>query len=103
MLQECEFSTSFRRKAPCLLYTSRGHDVRFQSTTRSPILVGDAIASRREFVDNYGDGIPNYLYNLDPRRLPILCYEHPAMPAAQVLAEEIGGLTLVTEPPCRTS
>ena len=86
-----------------LALEERGHDVRFQSTTRSPILVGDAIASRREFVDNYGDGIPNYLYNLDPRRLPILCYEHPAMPAAQVLAEEIGGLTLVTEPPCRTS
>ena len=49
-----------------------GYDVRFQSTTRSPILVGDAIASRREFPDHHGDGIPNYLYNLDADRLPVI-------------------------------
>ncbi|HRD66310.1 MAG TPA: phosphoribosyltransferase domain-containing protein [Candidatus Competibacter sp.] len=86
-----------------LALEERGHDVRFQSTTRSPILVGDAIASRREFLDNYGDGIPNYLYNFDPRRLPIICYEHPAMPATHSLPDEIGGLALVTEEPCRAS
>ncbi|HCK81407.1 MAG TPA: hypothetical protein DIC59_08075, partial [Candidatus Competibacteraceae bacterium] len=40
-----------------LAWEERGYDVRFQSTTRSPILVGDAIVSRREFLDNYGDGI----------------------------------------------
>ena len=86
-----------------LALEEEGHDVRFQSTTRSPILVGDAIASRREFPDNYGDGIANYLYNLDPRRLPVICYEHPAMPATHSLAAEIGGLALVTEAPCRAS
>lgn len=82
-----------------LALEEEGRDVRFQSTTRSPILVGDAIASRREFVDNYGDGIPNYLYNLDPKRLSIICYEHPTMPVTHFLADEIDGLTLVTEPP----
>lgn len=86
-----------------LAWEERGYDVRFQSTTRSPILVGDAIASRREFLDNYGDGIPNYLYNLDPNRLPIICYEHPAMLATNPLAAEIGGLSLVTELSCRAS
>lgn len=86
-----------------LALEERGYDVRFQSTTRSPILVGDAIASRREFPDNYGDGIANYLYNLDPRRLPVICYEHPAMPAMHPLAGQIGGLTLVPEKPCRAS
>ena len=86
-----------------LAWEERGYDVRFQSTTRSPILVGDAIVSRREFLDNYGDGIPNYLYNLDPARLPLICYEHPAMLATDPLAAEIGGLSLVTEPPCRAS
>lgn len=80
-----------------LAWEEQGYDVRFQSTTRSPILVGDAIASRYEFLDNYGDGIPNYLYNLKADRLPIVCYEHPAMPAAHGLADQLGGLSLVTE------
>lgn len=44
-----------------LTLEEQGYDVRFRSTTRSPILAlaGDAIASRCEFPDNYGDGIPN--------------------------------------------
>ncbi|MBK8509150.1 MAG: phosphoribosyltransferase domain-containing protein [Candidatus Competibacteraceae bacterium] len=86
-----------------LAWEEQGRDVRFQSTTRSPILLGDAIANRREFPDHYGDGIPNYLYNLDPDRLPVFCYEHPAMLAAHPLADELGGLALATEPPCRES
>lgn len=80
-----------------------GHDVRFQSTTRSPILVGDAIASRWEFPDNYGDTIPNYLYNLDPHRLPVIVYEHPAMLPVHPLPGQIGGLALAAEEPCRES
>ncbi len=80
-----------------------GYDVRFQSTTRSPILVGDAIASRREFPDPYGDGIPNYLYNLDPHRLPVVLYEHPAMSAAHVLPGLLGGLAFAVEESCRAS
>ncbi|MFO1423222.1 MAG: phosphoribosyltransferase domain-containing protein [Candidatus Competibacteraceae bacterium] len=80
-----------------------GWDVRFQSTTRSPILVGDAIVSRREFLDHYGDGIPNYLYNLDPDRLPVVVYEHPAMLAAHSLPGSIGGLALAVEESCRAS
>jgi adenine/guanine phosphoribosyltransferase-like PRPP-binding protein len=86
-----------------LVLEEEGWDVRFQSTTRSPILVGDAIASRREFPDNYGDGIPNYLYNLDPDRLPVIVYEHPAMLAAHPLPDLIGGLALTVEEPCRAS
>jgi hypothetical protein len=86
-----------------LALEEEGNDVRFQSTTRSPILVGDAIASRLEFPDNYGDGIPNYLYNLDPKRLPVICYEHPAMPTAHPLPGKIGGLALAVEEPCPKS
>ncbi|MDQ5909815.1 MAG: hypothetical protein QG599_1910 [Pseudomonadota bacterium] len=80
-----------------------GHDVRYQSTTRSPILVGDAIARRREFPDHQGDGIPNYLYNLDPQRLPLVIYEHPALAAAHSLAQDLGGLAFAVEAPCRAS
>jgi adenine/guanine phosphoribosyltransferase-like PRPP-binding protein len=86
-----------------LALEEEGCDVRFQSTTRSPILVGDAIASRREFSDNYGDDIPNYLYNLDPDRLPVIVYEHPAMLPAHSLPGLIGGLALAVEAPCHAS
>lgn len=84
-----------------LMLEQEGYDVCYQSTTRSPILVGDAIASRREFADNYGDGIPNYLYNLDPARWPVIVYEHPAMLAAHSLAEDLNGLALAVEESCR--
>ena len=80
-----------------------GYDVRFQSTTRSPILVGDAIASRREFPDHHGDGIPNYLYNLDAARLPVIIYEHAAMPAVHALPGLLGGLAFTVEESCRAS
>lgn len=84
-----------------LALEEEGWDVRFQSTTRSPILVGDAIVSRREFQDHYGDGIPNYLYNLDPDRLPVVVYEHPAMLPTHPLPSLIGGLALTVEEACR--
>ena len=77
--------------------------VLFQSTTRSPILVGDAIASRREFLDNYGDGLPNYLYNLDSDRLPMVIYEHPAMPDLHSLADELDGQAFCGETVCLAS
>ena len=80
-----------------------GYDVRYQSTTRSPILIGDAIAQRWEFPDHQGDGIPNYLYNLDPERWPLVIYEHPALAAAHTLAQDLGGLAFAVEVPCRAS
>ena len=85
-----------------LALEQQGYDVYFQSTTRSPILVGDAIQSRREFLDPYGDGMVNYLYNLAPERCPILCYEHPGLTGWQALADALGGLAWMTEPVCAT-
>ena len=43
-----------------------GAQVRYAATTRSPIKTGMAIRSKVEFADNYGLGIPNYLYNVHP-------------------------------------
>ena len=86
-----------------LALEEQGCDVRYQSTTRSPILVGDAIRRRREFPDHQGDGIANYLYNLDPERLPVVIYEHPALQAAHSLADDLGGLAFAVEEPCRAS
>lgn len=41
-----------------------GADVKFSALTRSPIAPGGAIESVISFTDNYGLGIPNYLYNV---------------------------------------
>jgi hypothetical protein len=56
-----------------------GHDVIMQATTRSPIQVGGAISSALTFGDNYGTGVPNYLYNSDSAvgRRVLICHETP--------------------------
>ena len=41
-----------------------GEKVLFGSTTRSPIIEGFAIQSALSFSDNYGQGIPNFIYNI---------------------------------------
>ena len=67
------------------------------------MLPGDAIISRQEFPDHQDVGIPNYLYNLDPERLPLVIYEHPALLATHSLAGEIGALAFAVEDTCRVS
>jgi len=56
-----------------------GFKVKVQSTTRSPIHQGNDIALVCQFEDNYEDGIPNFIYNLNPEdyREIILCHETP--------------------------
>ena len=56
-----------------------GLDVRFQTTTRSPIMVSNDIQAKMSFPDNYGDEIPNFLYNVNPEDYDtvIVCYETP--------------------------
>lgn len=54
--------------------------VRYSSTTRSPIATGFAIQSSIAFTDNYGLGIPNFVYNVAHQRFDriLLCTETPA-------------------------
>jgi len=56
-----------------------GQKVHFQSTTRSPIVLGGAIRTKLEFPDHYGDDIPNYVYNLEPHDYDLIfvCLETP--------------------------
>ncbi|WP_237386253.1 phosphoribosyltransferase domain-containing protein [Xenorhabdus sp. Sc-CR9] len=51
----------------------------FGSTTRSPISCGHAIQSVMAFTDNYGLGIPNFLYNVAHQQFDriLLCLETP--------------------------
>ncbi|MFP4247205.1 MAG: phosphoribosyltransferase domain-containing protein [Halochromatium sp.] len=66
-----------------------GRDVRVQATTRSPILLGADIRRRLVFRDNYGEEIPNYLYNVDPNAYAriILCHETPLDGLSDVRAQ----------------
>lgn len=59
---------------------AEGRDVVMQATSRSPARLGAAMASRLRFEDNYGTGVPNYLYNADPSdgRANWICHETPA-------------------------
>lgn len=67
----------------------RGWDVHYQSTTRSPILVGEGISAAHEFVDNYHDEIPNYVYNVHSERYDriLIGYETWPLPQSHRLAE----------------
>ena len=58
---------------------NEGFIVKVQSTTRSPIHVGNDIALVCQFEDNYQDNITNFIYNLNPEhyRDIILCHETP--------------------------
>ncbi len=75
-----------------LALENAGHNVHYQATTRSPILKGGAIGHIMEFEDNYGEGINNFLYNVQPGQYDkvLLCYETPALPFGHKLAEELG-------------
>lgn len=75
----------------------RGWDVHFQSTTRTPALVGGGIATALEFIDNYHDEIPNYVYNVAGRRYDriLIGYETQPLPASHRLPELLGGRPLL--------
>ncbi len=72
----------------------RGFSVAVQSTTRSPILLGRDIGSVLTFEDNYGDGIPNFLYNVGPDRYDhvLICHETPPGPGLIDLAGRLNAL-----------
>lgn len=57
-----------------------GVSVDFSATTRSPIALGHSIQRSYALQDNYGQGIANFLYNVDPSRYDriFLCTETPA-------------------------
>lgn len=53
-----------------------GFEVTYQSTTRSPILVGEAIRSSLSFEDEQGEGVSSYLHNPPSQGQDVvICYE----------------------------
>lgn len=57
----------------------QGEQVKFAAVGRSPIFKGLMITDLIRCRDNYGLGVPNYLYNVDPQAYDrvILCVETP--------------------------
>jgi hypothetical protein len=78
-----------------------GHAVWLQSTTRSPILTWGAVQHSLRFNDNYGEGVPNYLYNLAPGLYDeiLICHETPENQALRELAALVGGRLVYCEQP----
>lgn len=76
-----------------------GADVRFSSTTRSPIAIGHSIEHALYFSDNYGLGIPNFIYNVKPGQFDrvLLCSETPAQALPAELIDALGAEVIVDE------
>jgi hypothetical protein len=68
----------------------KGFNVKVQSTTRSPIHKSNDIASVIQFEDNYDDGIPNFIYNLNPSAYQeiVLCHETPLCKSLYTLLDQ---------------
>ena len=76
-----------------------GADVRFSSTSRSPIALGHAIDHALSFSDNYGLGIPNFLYNVAPGQFDrvLICSETPAAAVDPALISALNAQVIVDE------
>jgi hypothetical protein len=74
-----------------------GCDVVYQSTTRSPIIIGHgAIKGALQFKDNYGDGIANFAYNVAAHMYDsvIICHETPHGSIDSGLVQTLNATTL---------
>lgn len=73
-----------------------GADVFVQATTRSPVSVGHGIGSALQFVDNYGEDIPNFVYNVrcaDYDRI-FVCHETPEGSVDPSLLDELNAVPI---------
>ncbi|RMM97057.1 Phosphoribosyl transferase -type I domain protein [Pseudomonas savastanoi pv. glycinea] len=76
-----------------------GADVHFSSTSRSPIALGHAIDHALSFSDNYGLGIPNFLYNVRPGQFDrvLICTETPRQAVPAELIEALNAEVICDE------
>ena len=76
-----------------------GAKVKFSCTTRSPIALGFAIESALAFKDNYGLGIPNFVYNVAHQQFDriLLCVETEANSVDPLLIDALQRVASVVE------
>lgn len=77
----------FMHPAFCLAkaLNDSGFDAWVQSSTRSPILIGNDIASGNDVPDPYGEGIANYLYNFIQGQFDVVFVVHETPRNAELL------------------
>lgn len=77
----------------------QGAIVKYSSTTRSPISTNFAIQSAITFTDNYGLGIPNFVYNVAHQQFDriLLCCETPAESIDSQLIEALYKVAPIVE------
>lgn len=68
-----------------------GLTTRVQSTTRSPILIGNGITAKIDVPDLYMEGVPNYLYNVVREHYSdvLICHEQEATSATTLLVQKL--------------
>ncbi|MCK5726896.1 MAG: phosphoribosyltransferase domain-containing protein [Thiotrichaceae bacterium] len=68
-----------------------GWNIRVQSTARSPLVKEGVIKEKMEFIDNYADNIPNYLYNVKEGQYDhiVLCHETPMSSPLQAMIKQL--------------
>lgn len=73
-----------------------GFDVRFQSTTRSPISLGRDIHSVCEFTDPIGENLVNFVYNVVDKSYSriFVAYEVATLPGEHDLPRRLGAVPL---------
>ena len=78
------------------LYDATGAIVQMHATTRSPILSWGPIQKEIIFPDNYGEGVPNYLYNSSAGQYDhvFICHETGVTPGLLMLARHLGARLL---------
>ncbi len=81
---------------------NQGADAKYSSITRSPISTSFAIKSAIAFTDNYGLGIPNYVYNVAHQHFDriLLCVETPKESVDPVLLTALGKVAPIVEVVC---
>lgn len=75
----------------------QGSDVVYQSTSRTPVIVGHgAMRCAMTFTDNYGDNINNFSYNVAPGMYDsvIICHETPEGTVDESLVRALGAKTV---------
>lgn len=77
----------------------QGAEVKYSSTTRSPISVNYAIQSAIAFEDNYGLGIPNFVYNVAHQQFSriFLCVETAANSVDPTLIDALRKVAPIVE------
>ena len=78
------------------LHEATGASVLMHATTRSPIVIWGPIEKALTFTDNYGEGVPNFLYNCgaDQYDHVFLCHETGPTPSLIAGARQLGARLL---------